>query len=126
MSQNQSNKSKLSFSSFSGFGLLGILGNLLAMYVILRSPKLRSVFNHILVCHLSMHTAFIVATFLIEVFKLVGGFFLHYLFANFLYAFRPLIFNASIFLTVLMAKERNFAIRVSKGRRKNKGFLRLS
>lgn len=42
------------------FGILGILGNVIAMIILARSKKLKSVFNRLLTCLLIVHTLYIV------------------------------------------------------------------
>ncbi|TRY68381.1 hypothetical protein TCAL_12021 [Tigriopus californicus] len=91
-------------------GGFGVVGNICAISVILKSSKLRSVFNYILVCSLLIHTSFILSALTIEVYKKVGGKTFGEIFCHFLYAFRPMLLHSSTFLTVLMARERLRAI----------------
>ena len=95
-------------------GVFGIVANLLVI-TILGKARLRSIFNSLLGCLLVLHTIYISHTLIMYIGRAVimstsGGWFT-VLFSYLLYPVRPMILNSTAFITVLMARQRFFAIR---------------
>ena len=88
------------------------MGNCLAIFILgTKRRHLSSVFNSMLTCLLVLHTFYIFTNMTLIMRRYVRSYILDFLFTHFLYPLKPMLHNASTFLTVVMAKERFKAIR---------------
>ena len=100
-------------------GIIGIASNLLAI-PILCNKSMRSVFNKLLICLLILHTIYIFCSILSETLwpewekddqAQISNFSFIILFSFILHPLKQLMLFSSIFITVLMARQRYLAIR---------------
>lgn len=109
----------LSKTAKPALGVCGILANASAALILTRSRRLRgSSFNALLTALLIVHSLYIADGLGLDVYSFVrkgggdgGDRLFHHVFSNFLFPCQPMLLYSSTCLTVLMARERCFAIK---------------
>ena len=99
-------------------GIVGIISNLLAI-PILCSSKMKSIFNRLLICLLSLHTVYLICVILSEIMwpawddnpQSLSKVWFIFSFSYVLHPLRQLMRYSSTYFTALMARQRYLAIR---------------